>query len=373
MKLLINTSNLNKGGALQVAHSFLNEIKSNMEDTFYVVLSVELSHQIQIDDFSINFKFFIYSLKPNLVKSFLGRNSFLTNIENKYHPDCIFTVFGPAYWIPKTPHVVGFADGWCYNLESIAWNRISLFTKIKFKAIVKLKNYKIIQEADVLIVETDDAKKRILNTLDKMSPPIEVVGNTFSGIYNLKAFANYKLIPISINKFKLISISANYSHKNLRIIREVIPILEKRGLKFHFYLTLKKVEFDKMFGKFDANVTNLGIIDNKFCPSIYKQCDALFLPTLLETFTASYPEAMKSEIPILTSDLSFAHDICGEAAEYFDPLNPEDIANKIEYIINNSDRRNYLIQQGKKRLETFETSSSRANKYMAICNKLTRK
>ena len=51
----------------------------------------------------------------------------------------------------------------------------------------------------------------------------------------------------------------------------------------------------------------------------------MILPTLLESFSATYIEAMFHGKTILTSDLDFARDVCGEAAFYFDPLNPQSI------------------------------------------------
>lgn len=38
------------------------------------------------------------------------------------------------------------------------------------------------------------------------------------------------------------------------------------------------------------------------------------MPSLLECFTATYPEAMRMERPIVTTDLAFAQGLCGEAA-----------------------------------------------------------
>ena len=42
MKLLINISNLAKGGSLQVAHSFLEDLKKNDEDNYYVIINTIL-------------------------------------------------------------------------------------------------------------------------------------------------------------------------------------------------------------------------------------------------------------------------------------------------------------------------------------------
>ena len=44
----------------------------------------------------------------------------------------------------------------------------------------------------------------------------------------------------------------------------------------------------------------VGGVDIRECPSLYEQCDFMFLPTLLECFSASYAEAMKMRRPILT-------------------------------------------------------------------------
>jgi glycosyltransferase involved in cell wall biosynthesis len=98
----------------------------------------------------------------------------------------------------------------------------------------------------------------------------------------------------------------------------------------------------------------------------------MFLPSLIEIFTASYPEAMQMKKPILTSDLSFAHDICGEAAEYFDPVNPADIANKIIYLASNPARRTQLVKNGEKRLLQFETPASRAKNLLDVCEKISK-
>ena len=62
------------------------------------------------------------------------------------------------------------------------------------------------------------------------------------------------------------------------------------------------------------------------CPSLYEQADVMFQPTLLECFSATYPEAMKMQRPIVTTDIEFAHGLCGPAAHYYSPLSAEDAA-----------------------------------------------
>jgi glycosyltransferase involved in cell wall biosynthesis len=181
---------------------------------------------------------------------------------------------------------------------------------------------------------------------------------------------NNKYYSVENKKFYLLTVSANYPHKNLEIIKKIVPYLKFYKIKIHFFVTLQQIDFQELFFDLEEYVTNLGPLEVADLPDAYLRCNAVFMPSLLETFSATYPEAMKMEKPILTSDLSFARDICGPAAEYFDPLNPEDILQKIINLINNKDRQLELIRFGKERLKTFETSESRARKYLELCEKL---
>ena len=109
MIILINTSNLNKGGGLQVAHSFIHEIRNNTQHEFNLVLSTALREQIQTENFTKNFKFFVYSLQPTLLGSITGGNLFLKKLENKIDPDIVFSIFSPTHWKPKSKHISGYA------------------------------------------------------------------------------------------------------------------------------------------------------------------------------------------------------------------------------------------------------------------------
>ena len=96
----------------------------------------------------------------------------------------------------------------------------------------------------------------------------------------------------------------------------------------------------------------------------------MFLPTLVESFSANYPEAMKMEVPILTSNLPFATSLCGNAALYFNPLSASDIGETILQLANSRDMQQQLIHNGKEKLLSFPTAQQRAQQYISICEKL---
>jgi glycosyltransferase involved in cell wall biosynthesis len=98
----------------------------------------------------------------------------------------------------------------------------------------------------------------------------------------------------------------------------------------------------------------------------YEQADAALIPTLLETFSAAYPEAMRMEKPVLTSALDFATEVCGDAALYFDPVNAADIAARMIQLMQDRDLYEQLVRRGKERLSHMETPASRASKLMHL-------
>lgn len=362
MKLLINTSNIVVGGGIQVSLSFLEALKNHSNNEYHVFLSPAVGNQLDLALFGDNFSFYDIPISPSKIKSGFKIRKQLSNLESVINPDLVFTVFGPAYWSPKSLHVSGFANGWCYNPHSIAFDRLGTFGKIKSKLLIKLKNY-FIKKSDYLIVETKTAKQNIIKYLHYNGDEIFVVGNTFHQI-----FKKAKALKKSTNEssFKLLVLSSFYPNKNLSIINEVVQQLSSKSkIKFKFLLTLPEDTFNENFAK-HTYIKNIGLQRIEDCPRLYINADALFLPTLLETFTANYPEAMKMQTPILTSNLDFARELCGEAALYFDPLSAEDIANKIIELQSNQVLQEELIEKGSLKLKEFESAESRTSKYLDI-------
>ena len=377
MRILLNTSNLYVGGGLQVALSFINELKElNTNHEYHIFLSLAVDKQIDQKEFTGNFYFYLIEKSPASLKTRKTIVAKLNSLEEHIKPDIVFSVFGPSYWKPKAKHLLGFADGWFYNPESVAYNRLPLLKRIKMRLHVKYKSYYLKRDADYYVLETLDAKNKFSKVIDIDKSKAFVVGNTYSSIFdedeciqsNYEYFIN--LPKKQDNEFRLIYITHNHPNKNLTSINKILPLLD--GFNINFFLTLDDVSYRTLFPVLAKNVINLGPIPQKSCPSVYKQCDALFAPTLLETFSAAYPEAMKMGKPILTSNYSFAKDVCQDAALYFDPLDPKDMIKKIKMLVRDKALLNKLAEKGRKRVKKFESARTRAEKYIAICENLVK-
>ncbi|MFA0566652.1 glycosyltransferase, partial [Vibrio sp. 10N.222.51.C8] len=139
---------------------------------------------------------------------------------------------------------------------------------------------------------------------------------------------------------------------------------------FHFNITVPDKYYQEVFNGYEDTIINLGPIKNRDCPKIYQQCHAMILPTLVECFSASYPEAMKMERPILTSNYPFASTVCKNAALYFNAHDPSDIADKIRTLAGDPDLYTSLVAAGNERLSAFLSPTERCSKYINLLYKL---
>ena len=109
------------------------------------------------------------------------------------------------------------------------------------------------------------------------------------------------------------------------------------------------------------NVGRLSIVD---CAEWYARSDVVFLPTLLETFSATYLEAMAMGRPIVTTNLDFAREVCGPAALYYEPLSVQEAADAIERVANDERAWKELVQKGRRRLASFPSPEEKHDKVM---------
>lgn len=368
MKILIDNSNLFAGGGIQVATSFLNDLNSldNLEDfQIYVIQSENSSKAIDKKKFKNNFYF--YELKGVSQKSLLKRVRFVKNIERDVEPNIVFTIFGPSYYKSSNVKVVGFAIPHIVYPSSPYFNLLSFKENVRIRILSFIKSFMFRKNSSVLIFETNDACD-IFMKQKKSNLDCYVVNNALNSIFIRKS--EWEDIVIRKSELDILYLTANYQHKNINIIPEVIDniLLYNNYLDFKFHLSIDKseVNFDK---KYDRYINYMGRIKISSIPKLYKQMDVLFMPTLLEVFSTSYLEAMFMRVPIVASDMSFARDVCNDAALYSKPLEAKSYAENILAIYSSEELRKDLIKKGIKNLQRFGSSMDRTLKYLEILKK----
>ena len=162
-------------------------------------------------------------------------------------------------------------------------------------------------------------------------------------------------------KFVLFCLTRYYVHKNLEILLDVFRAHHDKLADVCVLTTIASEQHpgarrfleqsaDPMLG---SHIINVGPTDQRKLAGYFEHCDALLLPTVLESFSGTYLEAMQFGLPILTSDMDFARDVCGPAARYFDPFDPDSICAAIVEIRDSRRKRDELIKAGADRVERY--------------------
>ncbi|MDD3003618.1 glycosyltransferase [Flavobacterium sp.] len=376
MKIIINTSTLIGSGVTQVAVSFLYEcLKLKDNNEYYVFLGNQVSKSIVKDHFDKRFRFYNIEPKPLPILGKGFKSLFLMKkIEREIKPDAVFSVFGPSWWSPKAPHLQGYAYPHYVFPESPYFNIISNSKKITIELYKFIHMFFMKRNGQYFVSESEIVSYRWAKLLNISNEKVFTVSNTCNSFFReFKDDGRISYLPKKeVNEFRFISLCTMQEHKNLIILNKVIPILKEKGYNnIKFVLTIDQNSLDNQFNdNIKDSIINVGRIPPADCPYLFNECDALFLPTLLECFTANYPEAMYLNKPIITSNLSFATDICKDTAIYFDPLSPEDIVDCILKLYLDIDLRNEMIKKGKEQLKLFLTPKERAIKYLDILKKI---
>ncbi|TWR31180.1 glycosyltransferase family 4 protein [Mucilaginibacter pallidiroseus] len=97
----------------------------------------------------------------------------------------------------------------------------------------------------------------------------------------------------------------------------------------------------------------LGSVNEADLPKIYKGATALLFVSLMEGFGLPVIEAMASETPVITSNITSLPEIAGDAALLTDPYNIDDISRAIESIADSPLLRTELKEKGVIRSKAF--------------------
>ena len=371
MKVLLNATTLNKGGALQASVSFIQEALRADDDidwSFAVSEAVyrELRTFVPATQLS---RFEVYGQTP---ARFAEARRRLKEFERYSGVDLVFTFFGPAYVTFSGLHVCGMADGWVSHAGIAALKGLGLSRSLLELPLRILHKAFWFRKANAWVVEAEVARVGLHRRFNFPLDKIFVVPNN-CGLHYLDNACHYSTLD-NATTVKILCLSAYYPHKNI----ELVPLVAKELLKlrpellFEFVLTLPENSKDthRIFEMARAlgvanYVKNVGPVSVINCPALYRSCHISFLPSLLETFSANYPEAMAMGLPVVTTDMEFSRSICADAALYFRPMNAFAAAGVLLKLIDNKTEWARLVGKGKKVLAGLPTPTEKYAMYCA--------
>lgn len=366
MNILLNAEILIVGGGVQVGDSIIREMSKNEKHHFVLVYSHTMERTAKDMAGLRNITVIHYEMPKFCLGSITGRNKFLDNVVEKYHIDAVFTIMGPARWKPKVPHLVGFARCQMVIPESPFWTMLSWWENARYAIQNKIIGYSFKSCSQYIWSENEFISERVR----EMMPDKKVftVTSNYNQVYDQREKWDNSLSLPKYDGMTLLTIAANYPHKNLRIIPKLLRYLKNNypDVKVRIVMTVKPEELEGYADDLKDNIIFLGFITINQCPWLYEQSDVMFMPSLLECFSACYAEAMRMNKPILVPDLGFAKGLCGDAACYYNSVSVEDCAEAVAKLYRNELYRDEIVAKGKLQIKTFNTYQERAAKLLQI-------
>ncbi len=225
--------------------------------------------------------------------------------------------------------------------------------------LIKFQLKRSLKETSLVFCQTPVMANRFKQTFDYMGE-VALLPNAISGqVANNEGAKEPQIFSELKGKSIFFVLTRYYAHKNLELLVETFKRYRNELADVVCLLTVSSDDHPHA-GKFlesiqnhglSEQLINIGPLPQSELSSYYRHANALLLPTLLESFSGTYIEAMRFECPILTSDLDFARYICGDAALYFDPWNSRELKDAIVSLKANPEKNKRLIAAGRDRLK----------------------
>jgi glycosyltransferase involved in cell wall biosynthesis len=104
---------------------------------------------------------------------------------------------------------------------------------------------------------------------------------------------------------------------------------------------------------YSGDILCTGFVHGRDLPSLYAAADALVFPSLYEGFGIPLLEAMATGTAVAAARCSSLPEVGGDAALYFDPQEPEEIAAAMSRIVSDDILRRQMVASGLSRASEF--------------------
>ena len=260
-------------------------------------------------------------------------------------------------------------------LKKLPWLQ-KIYARIFYSLATRLSNQ--------IITVSNFSKKELKKYLNVPEKKINVIYNgvdvcLFKRISDKTLLQKIKLKYGLPDKF-ILTVGNVKPHKNLKNLVMAFRHIQKgEQLDYKLVIIGKKDGFvnkDRQVFKIINNdqilknkVKFTGYVPNKDLPIIYNLASIFVFPSFYEGFGLPPLEALASGIPTVVSNKSSIPEICGEATTYFNPEDPIDISEKIEFVLKNNSIAQYQIEKGFAQLKEFDWKLS-AEKHIKLFKSL---
>ena len=227
------------------------------------------------------------------------------------------------------------------------------------RIIYKIKFRKACQNADAIVAISEQTKRDIIDFYGINPEKIHVIYQdcdvAFQEKQSFEQIENVKE-KYQINKKYILSVGTIIERKNQA---NLVAAFHKLNLSnYELILVGGHSKYQDEIEKYiqENNIKNVKILNKvpfQDLPAIYQGSELFVYPSFFEGFGIPIVEALHSGIPVVAASGSCLEEAGGEGALYANPLDYNDLADKILQVLVNKNLRKQLIEAGGKHVKQF--------------------
>lgn len=254
--------------------------------------------------------------------------------------DVLFCAGGVGSAQPPIPHVTFIQQSLPFSREALA--RLGTFLRCRV-TVLRLMMKRSSRSSRRVFVQTPTMRECVSRDFDIEKEHIEVF------IPSPRSLPDHNDMNPLLDRMRatpadarLLYVGNEVPYKNLEMATIAMREARKSVPEARLFLTSSpKHSLCRVEG-----VTGVGYLGASGLRQAYELATLLIMPSLVETCALPISEAMSVGTPVLAADRPYAHDMCEDAAEFFDPLSAPDFTNKVISLLADERRREELAACG---------------------------
>lgn len=270
--------------------------------------------------------------------------------------------FAPTGPLAKRRQLVTIHDAAVYAVpQSYSW---------KFRAYYKATLPLLVRRTKMVMTVSEFSRSELGLYLNAHPDRVAVCGEGWQHVASLPrdegVFTKHGLVP---GRY-ILAASSITPHKNFGVIAHALEHLQDCSV----VVAVVGAKDPAVFGGVDpgsmGQLKMLGHVSDGELRSLYEGARAFIHPSLYEGFGLTPLEAMAFGCPLIVSRAGALPEVCGDAALYFDPSRPQELAQLIQKTVVDEDERQRLTERGRARLALHSWDAC-ARRYLDVMSRLT--
>lgn len=250
------------------------------------------------------------------------------------------------------------------TVHDLSFLRVPETASPNLKAYLERVVPRSVQRADLVLADSQATKDDLVSIYGTPQEKIVVllsgVDSRFTPVTAPSTLETvHKKYALPDQRF-IFSVGTVQPRKNYSRVIEALAILRHQGYDLHYVIAGGKGWLeDPIYATITTTGMQdythfIGFVDDSDLPALYSSAFSLVFPSLYEGFGLPILEAMSTDTPVVTTNVSSLPEVAGNAALMVeDPYNVNEIAANIQQLLDNPELCQTLINKGREQVKKF--------------------